>query len=113
MKELVQLERRNEEFSKRGLRIVVAAMEDQAEAAKTQQEHPNWIVLADEARGLTDAVNVVHQRGSPAGKDIDTPTTIIVDHNGIVRWLFRPSHVITRLSPDALLQAIDQTLKKN
>jgi hypothetical protein len=44
-------------------------------------------------------------------EDIDVPTTILVDKQGTVRWLYRSPSVIARLSPDEVLQAIDQTLR--
>jgi hypothetical protein len=34
-----------------------------------------------------------------------------VDSKGTVRWLYRSPEVIARLSPDEVLQAIDQHLR--
>ncbi len=110
MIELVQLERRHEDFARRHTRVVVISMESPEIARKTQEQFPHLIALADEGRGLSEAAGVVHPHGSPDGQDIDTPTTILVDRRGVVRWLYRSARFIARLAPDALLDAIDRYL---
>jgi alkyl hydroperoxide reductase subunit AhpC len=111
MIELGQLERRHEDFEKRNARVVVISMEDVADAAKTQAQFPNLFVLADAGRGLSEAIAIVHPHAAPDGRDVDMPTTILVDKKGTVRWVYRSPRVIARLSPDDLLQAVDQNLK--
>jgi peroxiredoxin len=109
MKELVQLERRHEDFAKRKTRVIVVSVEGLEDAAKTQAQFPHLLVLSDERHGLSDAANLIDAKNKgPDNSDIDAPTTILVDRHGMVRWVYRPGEVITRLSPDELLQAIDQ-----
>jgi peroxiredoxin len=112
MIELVQLERRHEDFAKRNTRIVAVSVEGFEDAKKTQAEKPHLLVLSDQGRGLTDALGVIQRGAAPDGSDVDTPTTILVDQHGTIRWLFRPDAVYTRLSPDEVLQAIDKNLAK-
>src|SRR5690348_1576689 len=106
MTELVQLERRHEEFPKRNARVIVVSVEGYDDARKTQADFPHLIVLSDEGRGLSEATGLIHHHAAPDGGDTDVPTTILVDRSGIVRWLYRSPSVIARLSPDELLQAI-------
>jgi peroxiredoxin len=113
MIELGQLERHHEEFAQRNTRVIVVSMEGLDDARKTQASFPHLTVLADEGRGLSEAVGIIDAGEAPDGKDIDAPTTILVNPKGQVRWLFRPSSVITRLSPNQVLQAIDANLGKN
>ena len=108
MAELVQLERRQDDFSKKNARVLVASVEGLDDARKTQDQFPHLTALADEARGLSDAAGLIHPHAAPDGGDADAPTTILVDRNGIVRWLYRSPAVIARLSPDDVLQAIDR-----
>src|SRR5947209_20130308 len=110
MVELVQLERRHDDFARRNARVIVASLEGVDDARKTQSDVPHLLVLADEGRGLSDAAGLVHPHAAPDGRDADAPTTILVDRHGTVRWLYRPSAVITRLSPDEVLRAVDQYL---
>jgi peroxiredoxin len=106
MIELGQLNRRHEDFARRNTRVIVASLEGVEDAAKTQEQLPHLLVLADGGRGLSEAVGVIHAQSHPEGGDTSAPTTIIVDRHGTVRWLHRAG-VITRLAPDEVLQAID------
>ena len=108
MIELGQLERRYEDFTRRHTRLIAVSVEGLDAAAQTQKDFPHLLVLADKGRGLSDAVGLIHAHSAPDGSDTAAPTTILVDRHGMVRWLFRPSEVIARLSPDDVLQAVDQ-----
>jgi alkyl hydroperoxide reductase subunit AhpC len=111
MTELVQLERRHEEFPKRNARVIVVSVEGPDDARETQADFPHLTVLSDESRGLSEAAGLIHPHAGPDGGDTDVPTTILVDKRGTVRWLYRSPSVIARLSPDEVLQAIDQNLR--
>jgi alkyl hydroperoxide reductase subunit AhpC len=111
MTELVQLERRHQDFGRRNTRVIVASMEGLDTAKKTQADFPHLVVLADEQRGLSEAAALIHAHATPDGRDADVPTTILVDKQGTVRWLYRSPVVIARLSPDDVLQAIDQHIR--
>jgi peroxiredoxin len=110
MVELGQLEGRHEDFARRNVRVIVISVEGPDDATTTQKDHPHLLVLSDQGRGLSNAVQLIHEHAAPDGSDADTPTTILVDRHGTVRWLFRPSEVIERLSPDDVLQAVDQQM---
>ena len=107
MIELGQLERRHEDFASRNLRVIVVSVEGQDAARKTQADFPDLLVLSDESHGLSDAAALIHKHAGPDGGDIDMPTTILVDKRGQVRWVYRTPEVISRLSPDEVLQAVD------
>src|SRR5262245_13268364 len=107
MIELGQLERRHEDFARRGTRVVVVSVEGTEDAQKTQADFPHLLVLADRERGLSDAAGLIHPHAAPDGGDADAPTTSLVDRHGTVRWLYRTGEVIARLSPDDVLRAID------
>jgi peroxiredoxin len=107
MTELVQLERRHDEFPKRRTRVILVSVEDLEAARKTQADFPHLTVLSDEARGLSEAAGLIHTHAAPDGGDTDVPTTILVDGRGTVRWIYRSPSVLARLSPDEVLQAID------
>jgi alkyl hydroperoxide reductase subunit AhpC len=111
MIELGQLERRHEDFRQRNTRVIAVSVEGTDAAGRTQADFPHLLVLADWGRGLSGAAELIHPHAAPDGSDIDAPTTILVDGRGVVRWLYRPGQVITRLSPDDVLQAVDQHLR--
>src|SRR5260221_6651788 len=107
MTELVQLERRHEDFSKRNARVIAVSIESVELARETQADFPHLGVLSDESRGLSEAAGLIHKNAGPGGGDADVPTTILVDSGGIVRWIYRSPSGIVRLSPDEVLRAMD------
>jgi peroxiredoxin len=111
MTELVQLEKRHEDFPKHQTGVVAVSVEGLEDARKTQADFPHLTVLSDEARGLSNAAALVHPHAAPDGSDTDVPTTILVDRTGTVRWIYRSPSVIARLSPDDVLRAIDEHIR--
>jgi peroxiredoxin len=111
MIELAQLEKRHEDFARRGVRVLVVSMDSQEDADKTKAQFPHLTVVADTERKLIAAAGVLHEKANPDGGDSAAPTTILIDRGGIVRWLFRPDMVLARLAPADLLAAVDEYLK--
>ena len=72
---------------------------------------PRLTVVSDEAHGLSEAAGLIHPHAAPDGGDTDVPTTILVDRDGTVRWLYRSPSVIERLSPDDVIRAVDRSLR--
>ena len=106
MIELGQLERRHEDFARHSARVIVVSVEGTEDAAKTQADFPHLVVIADQSRSLSKAVDLIHPGAGPGGEDIDTPTTIIVDNKGKVAWMYRTREVFARPAPDEVLEAI-------
>ena len=111
MIELGELEKNSSEFASHGVHVVVASVDTQEDSRWVQSKFPHLTVLSDPDGTLTRKFGLLHPHAGPEGKDIATPTTILVDEHGTIRWLFRPDRVITRLSPAALTAAIDQYLR--
>ncbi len=110
MVELGQLEDYHAEFEKRKTRIVAVSIEDVEDAAKTQADFPHLAIVSDAKKSLTDAVDVVHRHSDPNGGDTSAPTTLLIDGKGVVRWVYRPDRVFTRLFPSQLAAKIDEFL---
>jgi peroxiredoxin len=68
------------------------------------------IVLSDADRSLSNAAQVIHARSSPGGGDTSAPTTVLIDSDGKVLWLFRPDRHIERISIPDLLSEIDRRI---
>jgi peroxiredoxin len=110
MIELGQLEVHHADFAKRNTRVVVCSIEGRELAEKTQVDFPHLVVLSDHERQLSNAVKLIHENSAPDGGDSSAPTTILIDRQGQVCWLFRPNLVLRRLSPNELAAAVDQHL---
>ena len=113
MTELGELEGHFQEFEKRNNRVVVISTDDRENAQKSQAQFPHLIVVADTDRKMCQTLNVMHHGAGPGGEDTSAPTTILVDGQGTVRWLFRADRFLERLSPAQLLAAIDKHMSAN
>jgi peroxiredoxin len=110
MAELGELEARHEDFARRNAQFVAVSLESREDAAKTREQFPHLLVVADSEGRLIVTANVLHAQAGPGGRGIAMPTTILIDRTGTVRWLFRPDSYLARLSPDELLAGLDRAI---
>jgi peroxiredoxin len=110
MIELGQLEAHHDEFAKRHTRVVAVSVDGLDDSKKTKQDFPNLVIVSDSDHKLIDAVEVLHAGAGEHGEDVAAPTTIFVDKHGVVRALFRPTNVGSRLSAGEVLAMVDQKL---
>ena len=110
MIELGQLEAHHDEFGKRHTRIVAVSVDGLEDSKKMQEDFPHLTVVADHEHKLVDAVAVLHPGAGEHGEDVAVPTTILVDKYGVVRALFRPTNVASRLSASEVLATVDKKL---
>ena len=110
MVELGQLEAHYDEFAKRHTRVVAISVDGLDDSKKTKQDFPHLVIVADTDHKLVDAVQVMHAKAGEHGEDVAAPTTILVDKHGVVRSLFRPTNVATRLSAGEVLAMVDKDL---
>src|SRR5437016_2118832 len=108
MIELGQLEAKVGEFEKRHVRIIAVSLDNLEDSKATQAKVPHLVVVADFEKKLSAALQVIHGDEGP-----NAPTTILVDGQGVVRWVYRPERFLTRLSPEELLRAVDQHLSSD
>src|SRR5215831_18242892 len=110
MVELGQLETHHDEFAKRYTRVVAVSVDGLDDSKKTLQDFPHLTVVADHDHKLVDAAAVLHPGAGEHGEDTAAPTTILVDKYGMVRALFRPTSVASRLSAREVLAMVDKEL---
>lgn len=108
MQELSVLNSRWREFDARRLQIVAVSIESSEEAQKTQQEFPNLILLSDPDKKLAEAAGVYAAKQGLDVADTSMPTSFLIDDTGRVVWVYRPSHVVSRASPDVILRTWDE-----
>jgi peroxiredoxin len=108
MIELGQLEAHYDEFAKRHARVIAVSLDGLDESSKTQQDFRNLTIVADHEHKLVDAVAVLHAGAGEHGEDVAAPTTIFVDKLGVVRALYRPTNVASRLSAREVLAIVDR-----
>ena len=72
-----------------------------------QRLESRFTFLADPEGQLLDRLGIRHRDGKGAGRDIAYPTSILVDAEGTVRWVFVSGSPRERARPEAIFAAIE------
>jgi len=112
MIELGQLEEHQQDFAKCHVRVVAASPDNREDTAKIQESLPHLLILSDADHKLAETANVLGPHRGPDGEITNSPTTILVDSKGIVRWIFRPDRFLMRMSAEDVLANVDSHLRK-
>lgn len=104
--QLRELEAHHELFSRVGAKVLVVSIEDVPTAEQTQRDYPHLIVVSDEKRELSNAVELINKGFAPDGGDCAIPTILLVDKSGTVQWVHRPNRFVTRPSASELAAMI-------
>jgi len=112
MVELGQLESHHQDFAARDTRIVAVSLDAQEDATRTAKKFPHLLIVSDEQGSISGAAEVIGPHHGPDGKETVSPTTILIDRRGQVRWVFRPERFIERLKPEEVLSRVDEYLAR-
>jgi peroxiredoxin len=63
--------------------------------------------LADPEGALLDELGVRHRAGRNDGVDIAYPTAVLVDAEGVVRWIFQSGTYLERARAEQIFAAIE------
>lgn len=66
-----------------------------------------FVFLSDQNGELLDRLNIRHVNGY-LGRDIALPTAVLVDKDGIVRWVYEMAYGNVRMTPEDLFEAIER-----
>jgi peroxiredoxin len=110
MVELGELEKEHEKFDSRGVQIVAVSLDGLEDSARTQEKLKHLVIVSDKDKNLAHAAEVIAPQHAPDGAETVAPTTVLIDRGGKVRWVFRPTRYINRLTPDELLSAVKTNL---
>jgi peroxiredoxin len=111
MVELGELEKHHTDFDQRNVRIISVSPDNLEDSKKTQDAFPHLQVVSDAELNMADALAVRDKKNKGHhGQETNSPTTILVDKTGTVRWVYRADRFLTRLSPEELLKAVDEHL---
>jgi peroxiredoxin len=62
--------------------------------------------VADPDLAVTRRWGLVHERGGPYGQDVPRPATVVLDRDGLVRWLSVSRNYQVRPDPGDVLRAV-------
>jgi peroxiredoxin len=106
---MAQLESRKQEIEAAGTQVACVAAEKRDGAwkpAKFLEKHPiSFPFLLDEDRTVTKEYGLHHAFGVDA-LNIAYPATLVIDHSGTVRWIYRGDNQFDRAPLDEVLKAV-------
>ena len=80
---------------------LLAVSPDAAERSQqlARQFRRTYRFLADRDLAVTRRYGLVHAHGGPEGQDVPRPSTVVIDREGVVRWLSTTDNY--QIRPDA------------
>jgi len=87
---------------------VVAVSPDPNEQSQTLAERLrlDYRFVADPDLAVTRRWGLVHAGGGPYGQDVPRPSTVVLDRDGLVRWVSVTRNYQVRPDPDEVLRAL-------
>jgi len=87
---------------------IVAVSPDPSERSHemAQRLHLGYRFVADPDLAVTRRYGLVHARGGQQGEDVPRPTTVVLDRDGVVRWLWVSDNFQVRPDPNDVLRAV-------
>jgi peroxiredoxin len=95
------------EAEKAGVEIV-AVSPDPNERSQRMAEglRLGYRFVADRDLAVSRRYGLIHPRGGPHGEDVPRPATVVLDRDGVVRWLALSSNFQVRPDPGDVLRAV-------
>jgi len=95
------------EAEKAGVEIIAVSPDPNVRSHEMAQRlRLAYRFVADSDLAVTRRYGLVHARGGEHGEDVPTPTTVVLDRDGAVRWLWIADNFQVRPDPDDVLQAV-------
>ena len=95
------------EAEKAGVEIIAVSPDPNARSHEMAQRlHLGYRFVADSDLAVTRRYGLVHARGGQSGEDVPIPTTVVLDRDGVVRWLWISNNFQVRPDPDAVRAAV-------
>jgi len=95
------------ELGDAGVQILAVSPDpNQKSQELAQRLRARYRFLADGDLALTRRYGLLHARGGPRGEDVPIPTTVVIDRQGIVRWLSIGDNYQVRPDPQDVARAV-------
>jgi len=95
------------EAEKAGVEIVAVSPDPNEQSHKMAEGlHLGYRFLADRDLAVSRRYGLVHPRGGPNGEDVPRPATLVLDRDGVVRWVSVSRNFQVRPDPGDVLRAV-------
>ena len=86
--------------------LVISPDSNERSQALAERLRARYRFLTDRELTVTRRYGLVHARGGNQGQDVPRPTTVVIDRQGIVRWLALADSIQVRPEPDDVARAV-------
>ena len=86
--------------------LVISPDSNERSQALAERLRARYRFLTDRELTVTRRYGLVHARGGNKGQDVPRPTTVVIDRQGIVRWLSLADNIQVRPEPGDVTRAV-------
>jgi peroxiredoxin len=95
------------EAEKAGVEVVAVSPDPSERSQKVAEGlHLGYRFVADRDLAVTRRYGLVHPHGGPNGEDVPQPATVVLDRDGVVRWLSVSHNIQVRPDPGDVLRVV-------
>lgn len=95
-----------QEFEAKGIRIAAISSDEKEPLAEMQRELGlPFSLLSDPKNEVIKRYGLLHPSGRADGQDIARPAEILVDGQGVIRWVMFTDNLRVRARPEMVLEA--------
>lgn len=86
--------------------LAISPDSNERSQALAERLRARYRFLTDRDLTVTRRYGLVHTRGGNNGQDVPRPTTVVIDRQGIVRWLSLADNIQVRPEPGDVSRAV-------
>jgi peroxiredoxin len=86
--------------------LAISPDSNERSQALAERLRARYRFLTDRDLTVTRRYGLVHARGGNKGQDVPRPTTVVIDRQGIVRWLSLADNIQVRPEPGGVARAV-------
>ena len=86
--------------------LAISPDSNERSQALAERLRAHYRFLTDRDLTVTRRYGLVHVRGGNKGQDVPRPTTVVIDRQGIVRWLSLADNIQVRPEPGDVSRAV-------
>ena len=90
-----------------GIEVVAVSPDENAQSQRLADGlRLGYRFVADPGLAVTRRYGLIHRGGGPGGSDVPRPATVLVDRDGVVRWVSLSANYQVRPDPRDVARAV-------
>ena len=107
MAELQGLGAELSEAERAGIEVIAVSPDENAQSQRLADGlRVRYRFVADPDLAVTRRYGLIHRRGGPDGRDVPRPATVLLDRDGVVRWVALSANFQVRPDPRDVARAV-------